>query len=410
MLLWAGLSLVLGCRPSGGKSSSRPEPHGGTQNLEKSATEITNENNASAAFYADAFPGVKFDRPVYLGEVPGKPDHFLVLEQAGEIQIVSPAAEGWGKSPFASINVSGGGSGGDEKGLLGFAFHPDYAANGKYYCYYLKGRRDILAEGYADTSRLKDSGRPRRMLLDLEDPYSNHNGGTLAFGPKDGFLYLGLGDGGSGGDPLGNGQNKHSLFGKFLRIDVDTRSAGKPYGIPADNPFVDGSGAPEVWAYGLRNPWKWSFDPVTGELWAGDVGQNTEEEIDRIEKGGNYGWKVREGARCFPPDARDCETTGFASPIFTYGRDAGGGISVTGGVFFRARRAGSAAPDSGVFLFGDYGTNNVWSLTRSGVAKRLPKPPAIGISSFASDSRGRVYIMGVFDETIYRMAGLDSLR
>lgn len=405
-MLMSGMTLLLGCRPSGGKSSSRPDPQSGNRIVETVAAKITENPGATDGFYTDAFPGLKFSRPVYLGEVPGKPGYFLILEQSGKIQIVSPTADGWKKSLFASLDVSGGDAGGDEKGLLGFAFHPDYAANGKYYCYYLKGRRDILAEGYADSSRLKDSGKLRRILLNLEDPFSNHNGGTLAFGPKDGFLYLGLGDGGSGGDPLGNGQNKHTLFGKFLRIDVDSRSPGKPYGIPADNPFVGGGGAPEVWAYGLRNPWKWSFDPVTGEIWAGDVGQNTEEEIDRIEKGGNYGWKAREGGQCFPPDELDCETEGFTSPIYTYGRGAEGGISVTGGVLFRSK---SAPSDSAVFLFGDYGTNNVWRLTKSGVATPLPKPPAIGISSFGADSHGRVYIMGVFGETIYRMAGLDSL-
>lgn len=360
-----------------------------------------------APFYADAFPGIGFERPVFLAEIPGKPETFLVLEQPGAIQIVSrkDSAGGWTKTPFARIDVTGGASGGDERGLLGFAFHPDYVTNRRYFVYFVQGSEDVLEEGLADSSLLRDSGAPRRGILRIADPFQNHNGGTIAFGPKDGYLYLGTGDGGSAGDPKGNGQNKQSLLGKFLRLDVDADGAasGKAYGIPKDNPFTDGSAAPEVWAYGLRNPWKWSFDPATGDLWAGDVGQNTLEEVDLIEKGGNYGWNAWEGDRCFSGKGPDCGLSGHKDPVFAYGRDDRGGISVTGGFVFRGD---AASPHYGAFIFGDYGTNNVWSLLKNGSATALPRAPEIGISSFGVDSEGRMYVMGVFGETIYRMDGL----
>lgn len=362
-------------------------------------------NGSRSQFYADAFPGLKFERPVYLAEVPGKPETFLVLEQPGAIQIVSrgDSAGGWKKTPFARIDVTGGGDGGDERGLLGFAFHPDFAANRRYFVCFVKGSEDVLEEGLADATLLKDSGRPRRNILRIADPFQNHNGGSIAFGPKDGYLYMGTGDGGSAGDPQGNGQNRKALLGKFLRIDVNDTAGGKAYGIPKDNPFLDGSAAPEVWAYGLRNPWKWSFDAATGDLWAGDVGQNTLEEVDLIEKGGNYGWNPWEGDRCHSGSGTDCGLPGHKRPLFVYGRDNKGGISVTGGFVFRGD---AASPYYGSFILGDYGTNNVWALKKDGKATPLPRAPEIGISSFGIDSKGRMYVMGVFGETIYRMDGL----
>ncbi|MDQ3003149.1 MAG: PQQ-dependent sugar dehydrogenase [Fibrobacterota bacterium] len=383
--LMLGAALVVGCSKSeGGKMTS----------LEKGVT------------YEVAFPGLSFARPVYFAEVPGKPETYLVLEQPGGIQIISREGAGWSKSEFGRVQVTGGESGGDERGLLGFAFHPDYAKNRKYFLFYVFESANVLSEGIADSSLIKDSGAPRRVLLSIPDPYANHNGGTLAFGPRDGFLYLGTGDGGSGGDPQGNGQNKHALLGKFLRIDVNSQAGGKPYAIPPDNPFLDGSGAPEVWAYGLRNPWKWSFDSLTGDLWAGDVGQNRLEEVDIIERGGNYGWDVWEGDQCHPQGGTDCDLQGHKPPLFTYGRDDEGGTSITGGLVYRGN---VSSLHYGSFLFGDYGTDNVWSMKKTGQATPLPRAPDIGISSFGTDSQRRVYIMGVNSKSIYRINGLDSL-
>jgi glucose/arabinose dehydrogenase len=356
--------------------------------------------------YQDAFPGISFSRPVFFAEVPGRAETFLVLEQPGGIQIVSREGAGWAKSEFGRVRVTGGESGGDERGLLGFAFHPDYANNRKYYVWYVLESANVLSEGIADTTLLKDSGTPRRVLLSIPDPYANHNGGTLAFGPRDGFLYLGTGDGGSAGDPQNNGQNKNALLGKFLRIDVNSQAAGKQYAIPPDNPFLDGSGAPEVWAYGLRNPWKWSFDSLTGDLWAGDVGQNRLEEVDIIEKGGNYGWDVWEGDQCHPEGGTACDLPGHKTPLFTYGRDDDGGISITGGLVYRGN---ASSPHYGSYLFGDYGTGNMWSLKKNGQATSLPRAPDIALSSFGADSRGGVYIMGINSPSIFRMNGLDSI-
>lgn len=380
--LFSAASLLAGCN---GSASEKPP---------------ASPNGVS---YRDAFPGVTFTRPVFLEEVPGGSGAFLVLEQPGVIRIVRPEGEGWTASEFSRIDVTGGESGGDERGLLGFAFHPAFPSNRKYYVYYVEGSEDVLSEGVADSTLLKDSGTPLRNLFRVPDPFPNHNGGTLGFGPRDGYLYVGIGDGGSAGDPYGNAQNKGVLLGKFLRIDVDTQAAGKAYAIPPDNPFAEGGGAPEVWAYGLRNPWKWSFDPATGDLWAGDVGQNRYEEIDRIVKGGNFGWDVFEGNRCYPDDDTACSLPGHIPPVHVYGHDAEGGISVTGGVVYRGD---SASPFAGSFLFGDYGTNNVWAVNASGQVTVLPKPPPIGISSFNADARGNVYVMGVDSGVIYRMEGL----
>jgi glucose/arabinose dehydrogenase len=377
-----GTFLLLGCK--GAADEGRPAASAGID-------------------YRDAFPGVTFERPVFLGEVPGRPETFLVVEQPGDIRIVSPGGEGWTKSGFNRVEVTGGASGGDERGLLGFAFHPNYAGNRRYFVYFVRGSEDVLAEGLADTSLIKDSGEPLRILLSIPDPFPNHNGGTLAFGPKDGFLYLGTGDGGSAGDPYGNGQNRNALLGKMLRLDVNHKAEGKLYAIPKDNPFAAGGGAPEVWAYGLRNPWKWAFDPVSGALWAGDVGQNRFEEIDRIEKGRNYGWNRMEGNACYPEGTRECDTAGLILPVHVYGRNAGGGTSVTGGVVYRGD---PASPYYGSFFFGDYGTNNVWALSEAGNLVTLPKAPGLAISSFNTDSRGRVYVMGVDAETIYRIEGI----
>jgi glucose/arabinose dehydrogenase len=354
---------------------------------------------APAQSYVKAFDPLTFTRPVWMGEIPGKPDCFLVLQQVGNAQAVRQVNGQWTKSAFVTIPVEGGKDGGNEQGLLGFAFHPDYAHNRKYYVYYIAGDSDRVDERTADTTLLKDSGSDPRHLIGLPDPESNHNGGSLAFG-KDGFLYIGIGDGGGGGDQHEppNGQNKNTLFGKFLRIDVNTKVTGKQYGIPSDNPFASGGGAPEIYAYGMRNPWKWSFDPENGDLWAGDVGQDMIEEVDIIKKGLNYGWNQVEGNRCFTPN---CTMPNFQPPVYTYDRSKG--YCVIGGVVYRGN---AASPYYGSFIFGDYGSSNMWSVTSKGVATSLAKiPGSIGLSSFAVDGKLQVYVMGVGASFIYRMSG-----
>lgn len=254
----------------------------------------------------------------------------------------------------------------DERGLLGIAFHPNFKSTHTFYVYYSvpsnasgSDHKGMLAE-YRISANDPDVADPstKRVLLEVEEPESNHNGGNIVFGP-DGYLYIGLGDGGGGGDrhgSFGNGQNMATLLGKILRIDVN----GQPYKIPADNPFVNRNNIrPEIWAYGLRNPWRFSFDRVTKQLFAGDVGQNKYEEVDIITKGGNYGWRVKEGFHDY--DAQNsAPRTALTDPVYEY--DHGQGISITGGYIYR----GKAIPELyGKYIYGDY-NGQVWILTQTG--------------------------------------------
>jgi glucose/arabinose dehydrogenase len=237
------------------------------------------------------------------------------------------------------------------------------------------------------------------VLLTFEQPYSNHNGGQVSFGP-DGYLYIAVGDGGSGGDPHDNGQNRATLLGSILRIDVDKQENGKKYGIPSDNPFAKNKNGyrAEIYAYGLRNPWRFSFDTENGQLWTGDVGQNAYEEIDIIEKGGNYGWNTMEGNHCFEPK-NDCDHSGLKMPVHEYGRSEG--ISVTGGFVYR----GSALKDlHGKYVYADYATRRVWALDdRNGRAgNTLLFEADFNISSFGVDQHQELYLCG-FDGKIYKL-------
>ncbi|MFW6175981.1 MAG: PQQ-dependent sugar dehydrogenase, partial [Acidobacteriota bacterium] len=274
---------------------------------------------------------------------------FFVLEQPGRVRVVQDGE----LLPEPFLDFSNQVSCCDERGLIGLAFHPDFAANGELFVHYtdLAGDTQIV--------RYRVSGDPNRAdpgsaepLLSLGQPFANHNGGQLAFGP-DGFLYIGLGDGGSGSDPMDNGQDVTTLLGKILRIDVDRTDPGLAYGLPPDNPQIsDEPGARrEIWAYGLRNPWRFSFDRATGDLFIGDVGENQREEIDLApagQGGQNFGWRLKEGTLCHVPST-GCEREGLVDPILEYSHDQG--CSVTGGFRYR----GSASPAlTGVYLYGDF--------------------------------------------------------
>ncbi|MGH2729799.1 MAG: PQQ-dependent sugar dehydrogenase, partial [Actinomycetota bacterium] len=244
-------------------------------------------------------------------------DRLFVVEQDGLIKILRGGHVS--EQPFLDLSAFTEGVG--EQGLLGLAFHPDYSSNGRFFVDYTDLNGDtVVAEYRASEDPERADSSSARVLLEIDQPFSNHNGGHIVFGP-DGYLYIGMGDGGSGGDPQGNGQSLDTLLGKLLRIDVDSRGAGAPYGIPADNPFVNRSGArPEIWAYGLRNPWRFSFDPAREELWIGDVGQENFEEIDRASDqapGLNYGWNIMEGSACFSPPS-DCDRSELVLPITEY--------------------------------------------------------------------------------------------
>ncbi|MBI3893363.1 MAG: PQQ-dependent sugar dehydrogenase, partial [Candidatus Wallbacteria bacterium] len=264
--------------------------------------------------------GDGFSHPVQLTHAGDGSGRQFVVEQEGRVVEVVRGAPGEVFLDLRSKVEYGG-----ECGLLSIAFHPRFRENGRCCVNYTAGTNgleSVISELTVPRGARKPDPKSERILLRLAQPYPNHNGGLNVFGP-DGFLYTGFGDGGSGGDPHGNGQNLGTLLGKMLRLDVDRRDPGLQYAVPPDNPFVRRSGArPEIWAYGLRNPWRFSFDRVTGALWCGDVGQNRFEEIDVIEKGKNYGWNVMEGSHCFKPE-RNCATDGLTLPVKDYGRKEG---------------------------------------------------------------------------------------
>jgi glucose/arabinose dehydrogenase len=291
---------------------------------------------------------------------------------------------------------------GNEEGLLGITFHPDYKTNGYTYLYYTADppKRSVLSRftTYKDDPSRADINS-ELVILEIPQFFSNHNGGQLAFGP-DGYLYIGLGDGGARGDPLENGQDRTTLLGSILRIDVDNRTPDHPYAIPPDNPFVGISDTrEEIWAYGLRNPWRFSFDADTGELWAGDVGQNKWEEINLIEKGSNYGWNIMEGYDCFDTST-SCERNSLRLPIAEYTRSSG--CSVTGGYVYRGTRLPSLF---GHYIYGDYCSGNIWGFRyENNVVSNhsLLHESDLSITSFGEDQERNLYILSR-NQGIYRL-------
>lgn len=352
----------------------------------------------------NAFPKLSFTRPVDLQHAPDNSDRLFVLEQAGVISVFPNDPNASEKKTFLDIQKKVDDQG-NEEGLLGLAFHPDYKTNGYFYVNYTasKPERSVISR-FKVSSQNADQADPASeyILLTYEQPHSNHNGGQVSFGP-DGYLYIAVGDGGSGGDPHENGQNRSTLLGKILRIDVNKQENAKPYGIPPDNPFAKNNNGyrEEIYAYGLRNPWRFSFDTVSKRLWTGDVGQNTYEEIDIIEKGGNYGWNTMEGKHCFDPKS-GCPTSGLKLPIHDYGRDQG--ISVTGGFVYRGPTLSGL---EGKYIYADYATRRVWALDYSDMNKPVNTEiltADFNISSFGVDQDNELYLCG-FDGKIYRLSG-----
>lgn len=333
--------------------------------------------------------GVK--EPVFITRAPGDPGSLYLVEQKGRIL----RHDGTKLSVFLDIRpkVTFGG----EQGLLSVAFHPSYAENHRFFVDYT-GKVPTLHTLIEEYSSTTDEARE---LMRISQPYQNHNGGHLIFGP-DKLLYIGMGDGGSAGDPHKNGQNKNSLLGKVLRIDIDRSQDGKPYGIPSDNPFLT-DGRPEIFAYGLRNPWGIIFDRVTGLLYAADVGQNRFEEIDIIENGKNYGWNIMEGRACYKPP-QGCKQTGLELPIHVYGRDQG--VSVTGGFVYH----GTKLPElNGWYVFGDWGSGRIWALhynteTKKTDGHKLLLDTELPISAIAEDTAGEILVASL-DGPIYRITG-----
>ncbi|MGZ8635837.1 MAG: PQQ-dependent sugar dehydrogenase [Actinomycetota bacterium] len=324
----------------------------------------------------------------------------FVLEQVGRIRVL----DGGRLLPEPFLDISERILAGGEQGLLGLAFHPGFASNGRFFVDYTDESGDTVIAEYGLAAGDADRADPasERVLLRIDQPFANHNGGGLAFGP-DGFLYAGTGDGGSTGDPEGNGQRIDTLLGKLLRIDVDGPADGRAYGIPPDNPLVGGVGArPEIWALGLRNPWRFSFDRETGDLWIGDVGQGRFEEIDHVpggEAGVNLGWNVTEGRACFAPPS-GCDGSGLTPPVAVYGHDEG--CSVTGGFVYR----GSRWPDLvGAYVFSDYCSGTIWALAadRPGVDAAVLLESGRAISSFGEDEAGELYVTDLAGGEVLRL-------
>lgn len=303
----------------------------------------------------------------------------FVIEKVGRIRVIENGQ--LLSEPFLDISDRVG-SRGNEQGLLGLVFHPEYAQNGQFFVNYTDRNGDTVIARYqvSDDAYRADPDSEAR-LLGVDQPYPNHNGGVLAFGP-DGYLYVGLGDGGSAGDPQGNAQSLDTLLGKILRLDVDS---GEPYAIPGDNPF-----GTEIWAYGLRNPWRMSFDQATGDLYIGDVGQGQWEEIDfhpaGAPGGANFGWDHREGTHDFEGGG----PAGMIDPVAEYSH-AGGHCSVTGGYVYR----GSMPEWNGIYLYGDYCSGSIWGLLRSGDTWQSQQlfEAGVTITSFGQDSAGEVYLV-----------------
>jgi len=335
-----------------------------------------------------ALLGHTYREPVQVLAMPHNDDAIVIIERSGRV-LVTPLTGGEDQLLLdLRRNVTTRNS---EEGLLSIAFHPSWPTVRELYTYRsLKTpRRTVLSRFTGTDDGLKIDPDTEQVLLEIEQPYGNHNGGTVLFGP-DGLLYVSVGDGGSAADPHGNGQNMSTLLAKVLRIDPSRSEGSRPYAIPADNPFVGTAGVrPEIWASGLRNVWRMAFDSKTGALWAGDVGQNAWEEIDIIVRGGNYGWNLREGKHPFKKGG-DGDTE-LLDPIIEYGRRSGG--SVTGGEVYRGARFPSM---QGVYVYGDYMSGRLWGACRDadgGVnTKELTGEKRLFPSSFGTGPDGEIYV------------------
>jgi glucose/arabinose dehydrogenase len=332
--------------------------------------------------------------PILLTNARDGSNRLFIVEQTGRIKVLQPDSN----TPTVFLNVAGKIVAGGERGLLGLTFHPNFANNRRFFINYTRAGdgATVVAEYRASAANPNVADTNETILLTIGQPFANHNGGMVEFGP-DNLLYIGMGDGGSANDPNNRSQNLDDLLGKMLRIDVDRTSGQLPYASPSDNPFFGPTaGRDEIFAYGLRNPWRFSFDRLTGELYAADVGQGVIEEIDVITLGGNYGWKVLEGTRCTGNGTVSCAAPGFIPPIFEY-IHSNGRCSITGGYVYRGTKG---SLPFGSYIYGDYCTGEIFLL--SGGAQQLLLDTNSNISSFGEDEAGEIYVVGL-GGTVHRI-------
>lgn len=367
------------------------------------------DSPAQPAQLVNAFQNLTFTQPIYGTHSPDGTNRMFIVQQNGIIRVFpnDSAVSSSAMRTFLNIQNKLSSTGGEE-GLLGMAFHPNYAVNGYFYVNYTAPSplRTVVSRYKVSTA---DSNKADSLsefkIIEINQPYTNHNGGMLEFGP-DGYLYIGMGDGGNGNDPGNRAQDSTQLLGKMLRIDINDTTVTTHYRIPPDNPFAGfgPSVRKEIWALGLRNPWRFSIDPQSGELWVGDVGQGAREEVDLVQKGKNYGWRIMEGMIC-TPGIPGCNTTGLTLPIKDY--DRGIGSTITGGYIYRGSRRPSLR---GAYIYADFGNGKIWMLRYNGslTADSLLIDSPYNISSFGTDQSQELYIMSYSNGRIYRFSSNES--
>ncbi|MBM3944057.1 MAG: PQQ-dependent sugar dehydrogenase [SAR202 cluster bacterium] len=353
---------------------------------------------------ARAFSALSFPQILHLTYADDGTRRLFAVTKRGEIFVFANDQTANSAAVFLDLRDAVSTSG-NEEGLLGLAFDPKYAENGYFYVYYSAAnpRRSVISRFKVSGDADRADRASERVLLEVAQPFANHNGGHIVFGP-DGYLYIGLGDGGSGGDPQGNGQNRATVLGSVLRLDVSQVDSSGGYVVPDDNPFVGVAGVrPEIWAYGLRNPWRFNFDRLTGDLWLADVGQNAIEEVNIVLKGRNYGWNVMEGTRCYLPSS-GCSQTGLELPVAEYTHSDG--CSVSGGYVYRGTREPSLF---GAYVYGDYCSGKIWALRYedgevTDEMMIVPDPsPRVSISGFGEDQDGELYVLDYGGGGMYRL-------
>jgi glucose/arabinose dehydrogenase len=404
--------LLAGCAPSIVPSLTPAAPFATTgptiltatlQNPKPAATALPTAQPTQLAPKAVAGPVWKelvkgLPKPVDLAEIPDGSGKLAIVEQAGMIKIIGKDGI---TAPGLFLDIHNRvGSQGTEQGLLGLAFHPKYADNGFFFVNYTDLNGNTVISRFTGAAKAEQvDTATEKILLQVKQPYPNHNGGGVVFGP-DGYLYLSLGDGGSGGDPQNHAQSLDTMLGKILRIDVNQ---GERYAIPSDNPFAKGGGLPEIWAYGLRNPWRFSFDLNTHDLFIADVGQDTYEEVDFVPAGSgagyNYEWRYREGLHPFKNDPP--ANLKLVDPVWEYAHDQG--CSISGGYVYR----GKLVPDlTGTYLAGDYCSGRIWGLKRSGTGawqSQVLFNTDASISSFGQDLNGEIYMLDLRQGRVFRL-------